>query len=1039
MTIIVFLIDTSASMQQATFVAGRTTLLNMAKTAVETFVKARQKFPDSRGDRYMLFNFEEYPKNIKAGWKENLPAFNNELKNLEANGMTTFGYALRQVFDTLNVNRLQNGMDMYGLGRYPNYLEPAVIIAITDGGKLTSSEGVELELNLPASNFLPGSELTREPFRWDQRLYALVLRMAGTPPMQHEGGHVASDCSPIDSMCEITGGRSYAVTSPRILYQCIESLVQKLQSGVVVHFEKVGADPVVLMPHKENENKVDDGLSLSRTDTSDTVVLDEDAALFSIKGQLLKDHVKETHEITKNSYPSRPPTPNPILSSNNVSWHYTKRLILVPRSSPKGFNVGYWPLPESFCPDIAAASLPQRSTHPIIKFTCIDQEPTLIDNLPFDKYELEPSPLTLYILARKQPKTCWQVYVQGSSKTGLTNNHTENIGFPFGYLKASTNLLTVNLYVLPYNYPLLLPLLNDLFKIHRLKPTTEWRLGFEGYLKNIPPYYAGPLRRALVKMGAGNLASSLIPEALDTFLSFNVSNYLKQIKTQAKLEYDRIINPASTAKCRNGPEGIKVIPRSSVKKALLRNQMHKDKFLHLQEQINDFSSFTLGINKSGNGKNTRSTNNQFRNPFDIPRKNLLDQIIRMRANFLQACANQTKLIDDDSRHNLPVGQMGNYQDHVKKMPVPLREIESTPIRQHMFGNPFKTNKNVLMGEVDEVSFSSPGSNTFATNRGQKRQIDTTSSNLGIKRGKKGPLPRDFVYHRPLIQQLASESNVQVTGPENSSRLEEDERQYEPSTLERQPEMSNMITFNDLSQSLDNNDNLIESKSKNKENSQSILQVGSSSYNETNITRSELKGECLLTTEATVNLKQGSPTTLGNSEQTCIPSLANSSANVSSINDMLTDNASSSTLSAPKVSVNKSYNISRPMENLDHTSKFVISNMINTSGISEHSSVKHPQKVISSPNNTGIYTKDEIRRIHQRNLNIRQMIYKEVKRPGKNHDTLFKMLKEEIHGPPNIRKQYIQDVINEALRFKRNNLADLLQKFMDQMTPNPLPQ
>jgi hypothetical protein len=29
--------------------------------------------------------------------------------------------------------------------------------------------------------------------------------------------------------------------------------------------------------------------------------------------------------------------------------------------------------------------------------------------------------------------------------------------------------------------------------------------------------------------------------------------------------------------------------------------------------------------------------------------------------------------------------MGNYQDYLKKMPVPLREIESTPVRQHMFG------------------------------------------------------------------------------------------------------------------------------------------------------------------------------------------------------------------------------------------------------------------------------------------------------------------------------------------------------------------
>ncbi len=39
--------------------------------------------------------------------------------------------------------------------------------------------------------------------RWDQRLYALVLRMAGTPPMSQETGHVASDYSPIDMMCEV--------------------------------------------------------------------------------------------------------------------------------------------------------------------------------------------------------------------------------------------------------------------------------------------------------------------------------------------------------------------------------------------------------------------------------------------------------------------------------------------------------------------------------------------------------------------------------------------------------------------------------------------------------------------------------------------------------------------------------------------------------------------------------------------------------------------------------------------------------------------
>lgn len=41
MTIIVFLIDTSASMNQKTFIGARPSLLDVAKGAVESFVKVR--------------------------------------------------------------------------------------------------------------------------------------------------------------------------------------------------------------------------------------------------------------------------------------------------------------------------------------------------------------------------------------------------------------------------------------------------------------------------------------------------------------------------------------------------------------------------------------------------------------------------------------------------------------------------------------------------------------------------------------------------------------------------------------------------------------------------------------------------------------------------------------------------------------------------------------------------------------------------------------------------------------------------------------
>ena len=45
----------------------------------------------------------------------------------------------------------------------------------------------------------------------------------------------------------------------------------------------------------------------------------------------------------------------------------------------------------------------------MVQFSCQPCEPMVIENMPFDKYELEPSPLTQYILERRQPNTCWQV------------------------------------------------------------------------------------------------------------------------------------------------------------------------------------------------------------------------------------------------------------------------------------------------------------------------------------------------------------------------------------------------------------------------------------------------------------------------------------------------------------------------------------------------------------------------------------------------------------------------------------------------------
>merc|ERR550534_838839 len=688
MTIIVFLVDTSASMNQRAYLGGRPSLLDVAKGAVETFVKIRQRCPESRGDRYMLLTFEDPPHNIKAGWKESLSTFMNEPKNLQATGLSTLGAALKSAFDLLNVNRMQTGIDMYGQGRHPFFLEPAVIVAITDGGKLAYNGGVYEELNLPMNTHIPGAELTREPFRWDQRLFSLVLRLTGTPPLERDPmGLVPSDNSPIDTMCEVTGGRSYAITSHRMLLQCVDSLVQKIQSGVVIYFEKIGPDPPALA-----DVKIDG--------PNGEVVLDDE-----------------------NKF-------------GGAAWQCCRRMIYVPRSAQKGFAVGFWPIPEAFWPDVNAPSLSPRSAHPIVQFTCTNQEPMIIENLPFDKYEVEPCPLTQFILSRKQASTCWQVFVPNSYR-GSESGH------PFGYLKASTNLQSVNLFVMPYNYPALLPLLDELFRIHRLRPTTEWRSQFTNYLRTMPPYYAAPLRRALTRMGAPNLASSLIPESLDNNLSYSIVNYLKRLKNQAKVEFDRVCTEVG----RTRPavvEAIKVVSRSPFRKDFISNPNLIDKFSHLRDQLSEFTGFALGLKE----REIRPQN--LRNPFDIPRSALLDQVARMRANFLQPSLAHTKLQDEDHVHSMPVSQMGNYQEYLKRIAPPLREIESTPVRQHMFGNPFKIDKRMM---VDEADIDLVGGATQSGARGMKRPsgIDRPDSMNPTpqKRRKAGPLSRDIYIKRPF--------------------------------------------------------------------------------------------------------------------------------------------------------------------------------------------------------------------------------------------------------------------------------------------------
>ncbi|XP_036156341.1 integrator complex subunit 6 isoform X5 [Myotis myotis] len=520
MPILLFLIDTSASMNQRSHLG--TTYLDTAKGAVETFMKLRARDPASRGDRYMLVTFEEPPYAIKAGWKENHATFMNELKNLQAEGLTTLGQSLRTAFDLLNLNRLVTGIDNYGQGRNPFFLEPAIIITITDGSKLTTTSGVQDELHLPLNSPLPGSELTKEPFRWDQRLFALVLRLPGTMSVESEQlTGVPLDDSAITPMCEVTGGRSYSVCSPRMLNQCLESLVQKVQSGVVINFEKAGPDP----------SPVEDG---------------------------------------------QPDISRPFGSQ---PWHSCHKLIYV-RPNPKtGVPIGHWPVPESFWPDQNSPTLPPRTSHPVVKFSCTDCEPMVIDKLPFDKYELEPSPLTQFILERKSPQTCWQAKIESDRVIGSVGKKVvQETGIK---VRSRSHGLSM-----------------------------AYRKDFQQLLQGI----------------SEDVPHRLLDLNMKEYTGFQVALLNKDLKPQT-----------------------------------------------------------------------------FRNAYDIPRRNLLDHLTRMRFNLMKSTRRFLKGQDEDQVHSVPIAQMGNYQEYLKQVPSPLRELDpDQPRRLHTFGNPFKLDKKGMMiDEADE--------------------------------------------------------------------------------------------------------------------------------------------------------------------------------------------------------------------------------------------------------------------------------------------------------------------------------------------------
>lgn len=505
-------------------------------------------------------------------------------------------------------------------------------------------------------------------------------------------GKVPHDDSPIERMCEVTGGRSYRIRSQYVLNQCIESLVQKVQPGVVVQFEQ--------LPAKD-----------------------------------LKDG--EVQDLV---------------------FQPSKKMIFVPKhpTQKNQFPIGFWPIPEPYWPDPKIISLPARDAHPRLRIItpCVD-EPPMVRNFPVDKYEVEASPLTLQILSKRESNKCWPVAISNG-------NALEQ---PFGYLKTCPPFTQVYLVILPYNYPVLLPLVNDLLHKFNSSPPPDWTYKFTVYLRQIPPYYAPFLRRALNSASVPyNFLSYILPESLDNYLSSTVANFLKTIKNQAKQDQDNMcLRILKQLKMPRPPyHQVETVKLSSggatFKRELISNPQIRDTFTKVHSEISLFDNYTIVVPaqiEQGPAKN-------YRNPFDIPRRDLIDEIARMRDNFFKIPTASINVTTRDFGHCLPISEMGNYQEFLKNKETPLREIEPTNSRPQLFGNPYKKDKHMVM--VDEADLSEvmmkPNNNPMV-----KKVIEVGSR---TRKRKAGPIHKDYIFRR-LSTDSCSSTGSNETGDTADTR------------------------------------------------------------------------------------------------------------------------------------------------------------------------------------------------------------------------------------------------------------------------------
>ena len=523
--LIVFALDTSAS--TAARSAAGLSVLDCAKGAVEHFVKVcgcgagvgkslvlmfqlfsltldpplpqvRALDPASATDTYALTTCDAacalaaFDRSPPATPGAPPPAFAAALRAAHPARATAVGTALRAAFDTVALVRAAAGADTYGAGFTPAAAVPAVVALVTDGGAPSdvppSCDGGG-PLALPPGAPVPGGDLTRQPYRWDTRLFTVSARLPG----------VSVAAGPPDAGVEDAGGGPDAVAALALATGGAASRVSSLR-GLLAWADGLAAAIAGTPPLMVGLEVVEGGGGGGGT-------LHVPAVGLRFRGS---------------TTPPRPST-DPL-----------------------------WPLPDAVAPGERGA-LPPRDAHPLLTVLVEGGAVTVAapPGFPVDVYEVArgvPPALATRLAtaaaaatAHDAPSTTitgWPVHVR-SADGGLGDACA--LLHPAPPLPHTTTAPLLRLTVLPYNFGMVFRLLTALTGLPsgaRLAPPPAWRADLARCVAAAPPSYRAPLRAALARI---NLPAHLVPaDPHDGGLPPSLATALRRAAAGARADVDAV-------------------------------------------------------------------------------------------------------------------------------------------------------------------------------------------------------------------------------------------------------------------------------------------------------------------------------------------------------------------------------------------------------------------------------------------------------------------------------------------------------------------